>query len=100
MITLAWPFQFNKIFVFVHLARHFLTRALLSAPNFEQAQNILLDNGVGAGDGCSINMTFLKQEGNRLFHNVEMGPSDPGHNQSQLNVFTASTGENIIHTNR
>lgn len=42
------------------IARHFLTRALLSAENFEQALNILKDGGVGAADGCSINMTFLK----------------------------------------
>lgn len=46
--------------LFIFLARHFITRALLSAPNFEQAQKILRDNGVGAADGCSINMTFLK----------------------------------------
>ena len=43
-------------------ARHFLTRALLSAENFVQAQTILRDAGVGAADGCSINMTFLKYE--------------------------------------
>lgn len=42
------------------LARHFITRALLSAETFEQAQKILRDTGVGAADGCSINMTFLK----------------------------------------
>lgn len=81
-------------------ARHFITRALLSAPTFEQAQKVLRDNGVGAGDGCSINMTFLKQEGERVFHNVEMGPSEPGQDMSQLNVFTASSGEHIIHANK
>lgn len=41
-------------------ARHFITRALLSADTFEKAQKILRDSGVGAADGCSINMTFLK----------------------------------------
>lgn len=41
-------------------ARHFITRALLGAENFAQAQTILRDNGVGAGSGCSINMTFLR----------------------------------------
>lgn len=41
------------------LARHFITRALLGAENFSQAQTILRDNGVGAGNGCSVNMTFL-----------------------------------------
>lgn len=50
------------IFNLFHLisARHFITRALLSALNFEKAQEILRDTGVGAADGCSINMTFLK----------------------------------------
>uniref|UniRef100_A0A336LZZ7 CSON009415 protein n=3 Tax=Culicoides sonorensis TaxID=179676 RepID=A0A336LZZ7_CULSO len=80
--------------------RHFITRALLSADNFEKAQKILRDNGVGAGDGCSINMTFLKQEGNRLFHNAEMGPAAPGTDHSQLNVLTASPGEFILHCNK
>ena len=41
-------------------ARHFITRSLLSAENFVQAQTILRDNGNGAADGCSINLTFLK----------------------------------------
>lgn len=80
--------------------RHFITRALLSAENFVQAQTILRDNGVGAGNGCSVNMTFLRQEGDRLFHNAEMGPAEKGTNQSQLNVFTASPGEQIIHANK
>lgn len=84
----------------VYTARHFITRALLSASTFEQAQKILRDNGVGAGDGCSINMTFLKQDGERLFHNVEMGPCEPGQDQSQLNVLTASRGEHTIHANK
>lgn len=46
--------------IFCPPARHFITRALLSAQTFEQAQRILSDTGVGAADGCSINMTFLK----------------------------------------
>lgn len=43
---------------------------------------------------------ILRQEGDRLFHNAEMGPAEPGTNQSQLNIFTASPGEHIIHTNK
>lgn len=77
--------------------RHFITRALLSAENFVQAQQILRDNGVGAADGCSVNMTFLKQEGDRLFHNAEMGPAE--RDQSQLNILTVSPGEYTCHAN-
>lgn len=80
------------------VARHFITRALLAAENFEQAQKILRDGGSGAADGCSINISFLNQEGNRLFHNVEMAPAD-NNNESQLNVLTASCGEHLIHCN-
>lgn len=79
--------------------RHFITRALLSAENFVQAQQILRDNGVGAADGCSVNMTFLKQEGDRLFHNAEMGPARDGTDQSQLNILTVSPGEYTCHAN-
>ncbi|CAH1112797.1 unnamed protein product [Psylliodes chrysocephalus] len=78
--------------------RMFITRALLGAENFVNAQEIMRDRGCGAGNGCSINMTFLNQEGDRLFHNAEMAPSDK--EESQLNVFTASPGECIIHTNK
>ncbi|XP_050500422.1 uncharacterized protein LOC126880540 isoform X1 [Diabrotica virgifera virgifera] len=78
--------------------RMFITRALLGAENFVQAQDILRDRGCGAGNGCSINMTFLKQEGDRMFHNAEMAPSDK--DESQLNIFTASPGECIMHTNK
>lgn len=79
--------------------RHFLTRALLSAENLLQVEKILEDSGCGAGDACSINLTFLDQEGDRLFHNVEIGPADKT-DQTQLNILTASPGEHIFHCNR
>ncbi|KAJ8925081.1 hypothetical protein NQ315_001253 [Exocentrus adspersus] len=78
--------------------RHFLTRALLSAENFYQVEQILRDRGCGAGDGCSINMTFLDQEGDRLFYNAEMAPADKT-NESQLCILTTSPGENMLHCN-
>ncbi|KAG8227771.1 hypothetical protein J437_LFUL005778 [Ladona fulva] len=82
--------------------RFFLTRALLAAENMVQAQQILRDEGTGAGDAVSVNMTFLNQEGNRLFHNAEVGPAIIGENppRSQLNILTASPGENIYHCNK
>ncbi|XP_077302142.1 C45 family peptidase tan [Arctopsyche grandis] len=80
--------------------RTFLTRALLSAENQVMVEQILSDDGSGSADGCSVNMTFLGQEGDRLFSNIEMGPATESQNRSQLNVFTASPGEYIIHCNR
>lgn len=71
---------------------------MLAAENFVQAQQILRDSGNGAGDGCSVNMTFLEQEGDRVFHNFEMGPAE-NDNESQLNVLTASPGEHLMHCN-
>lgn len=64
-----------------------------------EAQRILRDRGTGAADGCSINMTFLEQEGDRLFHNAEMGPAEIGSDESQLNILTISPGEYSIHCN-
>ncbi|KAK5642894.1 hypothetical protein RI129_009061 [Pyrocoelia pectoralis] len=78
--------------------RHFLTRALLSAENFSQAVQILKDPGCGAGDGCSVNLKFVK-ENDRLFYNIEIGPV-VGDDMSQLNMALASPGENLIHCNR
>lgn len=46
---------------FVCLARHFLTRALLSARNLVEAQAILRDAGTGSAHGFCVNMTFTKQ---------------------------------------
>lgn len=81
--------------------RHFLCRALLAVDNMVHAQQVLRDRGQGAADGCSINMTFLRQEGDRLFHNAEMAPpeSQSSPRESQLCILTASPGEHVIHCN-
>jgi len=79
--------------------RHFVTRALLATENFEQAQKVLRDSGNGAGDGCSINMTFINQEGDRLFHNFEMAPGGDAL-ESQLDCLTISPGEYYTHCNK
>ncbi|RZF48090.1 hypothetical protein LSTR_LSTR002156 [Laodelphax striatellus] len=79
--------------------RSILTRALLGAENLLQAQQILRDTGCGAGDAFSINMTFLKQDGDRLFHNAEVAPA-VNSNESPLSILTASPGEYIFHCNR
>lgn len=61
---------------------------------------MMRDRGIGVGDGVSINMTFLKQEGDRLFHNAEVAPPVGDATESALNIFTASPGETLHHTNR
>ncbi|XP_066586991.1 beta-alanyl-dopamine/carcinine hydrolase [Prorops nasuta] len=80
--------------------RYFLTRALLAAENYVQAQEILRNNGCGAAEGFSVNMTFLQQEGDRMFHNAEIGPADSDGKQSQLSMLTVSPGEVIYHCNK
>ncbi|KAI4469450.1 peptidase c45 [Holotrichia oblita] len=79
--------------------RHFITRALLSAENFEQAHKILRDTGNGIADGCSINMTFLDNDGDRIFHNIEMAPAYDNQ-ESQLNIQLGNPGQNLIHCNK
>lgn len=81
-------------------ARHFISRALLGAKNYEEALQILKDPGCGAGDGCSINMTFIKHNGDRLFYNIEMSPASAKTNESQLNIFQVAPGEVAYHTNK
>jgi hypothetical protein len=80
-------------------ARHFITRALLAAENYDQAIEIIKDCGVGAADGCSINLTFLNDFDERKFHNIEMGPALPGTNESQLDITTVGSGESSLHCN-
>lgn len=78
--------------------RHFITRSLLSADNFEMAHTILKDSGVGAGDGCSINMTFLNVEP-QPFYNIEMGPAVGDKCESELDVREILPGEHSYHAN-
>ncbi|KAJ1523424.1 hypothetical protein ONE63_001286 [Megalurothrips usitatus] len=80
--------------------RHFLARALLAADNFAAAQQVLRDEGCGSGDAISINMTFLDQEGDRMFHNAEVGPACGGDCRSELSILSCSPGEHIFHTNK
>lgn len=42
-------------------ARHFLTRALLSARNLAEVQVILRDFGTGSAHGFCVNMAFIHQ---------------------------------------
>ncbi|XP_076170285.1 C45 family peptidase tan [Ptiloglossa arizonensis] len=80
--------------------RYFITRALLAADNYVQAQQILRNDGFGAAEGFSVNMTFLMQEGDRMFHNAEIGPCEIDAAQSQLSMLTISPGENTFHCNK
>ncbi|XP_076649599.1 C45 family peptidase tan [Halictus rubicundus] len=80
--------------------RYFLTRALLSAENYVQAEEILRNEGFGAAEGFAVNMTFLAQEGDRLFHNIEVAPCEPDAAQSQLNIQTVGPGEVTYHCNK
>ncbi|KAK0087367.1 hypothetical protein PV325_001181 [Microctonus aethiopoides] len=80
--------------------RYFLARALLGVNNFVEAQQTLRNKGYGAAEGFSVNMTFLDQEGDRMFHNAEVGPVEVNSDESQLSILTASPGENIMHCNK
>ncbi|KAF5282237.1 hypothetical protein FQA39_LY17657 [Lamprigera yunnana] len=79
--------------------RHFLTRALLSATKYDEGIQILKDSGCGAGDGCSINLTFLNEPNERVFYNIEMGPAI-NDNISELNITAGHHGVNLIHANK
>ncbi|XP_034942911.1 uncharacterized protein tan [Chelonus insularis] len=80
--------------------RYFLTRALLGVVNFVEAQQTLRNKGYGSAEGFSVNMTFLEQEGDRMFHNAEVGPVEENSDESSLSILTASPGENIFHCNK
>ncbi|XP_067639609.1 beta-alanyl-dopamine/carcinine hydrolase isoform X3 [Eurosta solidaginis] len=79
--------------------RHFITRSLLSAENFDQALTILKDEGVGAADGCSFNMTFINDE-SRKFYNIEMAPVLEDGTASRLDIKEVCCGSHNCHANR
>ncbi|XP_038216136.1 acyl-coenzyme A:6-aminopenicillanic-acid-acyltransferase 40 kDa form isoform X1 [Zerene cesonia] len=78
--------------------RTFITRALLSAKNLEDATKILTDEGLGAGNGCSVNMIWTDENGERSLYNVEMAP-DLTSNKSLLNIKKFEN-DVLIHTNK
>ncbi|KAJ8736742.1 hypothetical protein PYW07_000013 [Mythimna separata] len=65
--------------------RTFLTRAMLSAKNFSQAEQILRDEGLGIGNGFSVNMIWTNNWGDRQIYNVEVSP-DLKADRSHLNI--------------
>lgn len=83
----------------IYIARHFITRALLAAESYDQAIEIIRDTGVGAADGCSINLTMLNKYDERKFYNIEMGPALPTVDESQIDVRIYEAGESSIHCN-
>lgn len=93
-------FIINFCVVYLKTARYFITRALLGVENYVQAQETLRNEGCGAAEGFSVNMTFLNQEGDRMFHNAEIGPVEEGGTCSKLSIHTASPGENLYHCNK
>lgn len=87
------------LFILLKPARHFITRALLAAESYEQAIEVMKDTGVGAADGCSINLVILNDYDERTFYNIEMGPALKSIDESQLDVRTYKAGESSIHCN-
>ncbi|KAJ8738068.1 hypothetical protein PYW08_000663 [Mythimna loreyi] len=65
--------------------RTFLTRAMLTAKNFSQAEQILRDEGLGIGNGFSVNMIWTNNWGDRQVYNVEVSP-DLKADRSHLNI--------------
>ncbi|XP_066157012.1 beta-alanyl-dopamine/carcinine hydrolase [Euwallacea fornicatus] len=78
--------------------RHFIARALLATRNFSESLEIMQNSGGGAGDGCSFNVTFLKEPGK--FYNIEMAPTltDQG-DESELDVMLIDSGNYSYHAN-
>lgn len=90
----------NLISTFSLSAEYFLCRALLSANNLTQVENILKDKGCGSAVGFSVNVTFLDEPGDRLFYNFEVGPSSTFSDESLLNKICIKPGDHYFHCNK
>ncbi|XP_068623107.1 beta-alanyl-dopamine/carcinine hydrolase isoform X2 [Battus philenor] len=77
--------------------RTFITRALLAARTPTEADKILLDEGLGIGNGFSTNMIWTDKKGNRQLANVEVAP-DLKADKSILNVHKYSN-DTLMHCN-
>ena len=80
-------------------ARHFICRELLSANTMDAAHQILKGSDTGAADGFSVNMIFMRKDGDYLFQNAEVGPAEDS-NETPMSIVTLSLGEHFLHTNK
>ncbi|KAL0851846.1 hypothetical protein ABMA28_000145 [Loxostege sticticalis] len=78
--------------------RTFITRALLAAKNFYDAERILRDEGLGIGNGFSVNMLWTEPWGGRQLYNVEIAPDLKG-DRSLVNIYKYDK-EPLVHCNR
>lgn len=78
-------------------ARTFITRKLLSARNFADAERILSDEGLGTGNGFSVNMIWSDTWGSRQMYNIEVAP-DHKVDRSQINIHKYDK-EALVHCN-
>lgn len=97
ILNLKKPLIFQQKLTLLFLARHFISRQLLTARNYEEAMEIIKDSGCGSADGFSINMKFTGQNNGSDFNNIEVGPAID--NQSQMDVFKVSGDGSFIHCN-
>ncbi|CAB3226495.1 unnamed protein product [Arctia plantaginis] len=78
--------------------RTFITRAMLAAKNFSDAERILRDEGLGIGNGFSVNMIWTNSWGEHHIYNVEVAP-DFKNDRSLLNVQRYDR-EPLVHCNK
>ncbi|KAI8431265.1 hypothetical protein MSG28_001292 [Choristoneura fumiferana] len=79
--------------------RTFITRALLAAKSFAEAEKILRDEGLGAANGFSINMIWSDAWGARQLYNVEVAPEKTDKSaRSALNVHKYDK-DSLVHCN-
>lgn len=95
---IKYNFIHNVCILILLLARTFITRALLAAKNFYDAERILRDEGLGIGNGFSVNMLWTEAWGGRQLYNVEVAP-DLKSDRSILNVYKYDK-EPLVHCNR
>ncbi|XP_058808214.1 beta-alanyl-dopamine/carcinine hydrolase-like [Phymastichus coffea] len=79
--------------------RYFLARALLGAETYTQLEAILRNDGHGAAEGFSVNLSF-HQEVPRTFRNIEVAPAELGQSSSKISTVTANPGEYFYHCNK
>ncbi|KAJ8668718.1 hypothetical protein QAD02_010381 [Eretmocerus hayati] len=79
--------------------RYFMARALLGCEDYAQVEATLRDEGYGAAEGFSVNLTFLGPSP-RIFRNVEVAPALAEQSCSQIDVCCANEGDNLSHCNK
>jgi hypothetical protein len=90
----------NYYYYNFYSAVSFICRTLLSAKTKDECLKILKDEGVGIGDGFSLNLISVKEGPQPIVCNIEIAPNQHDGNESEISILEVESGTSLVHCNK